>query len=369
MREVRIESLVKKYGKDLAPAVDSVDLQVAAGEFLVLLGPSGCGKTTLLRCLAGLERPTSGTISFGEETVFDAAEGTSLPPERRQIGMVFQNYSLWPHMSVAKNVGYPLRARRVPRADQASRVDKALRTVQCEALAKRLPAQLSGGQQQRIALARALVADPQVMLLDEPLSNLDALLRVDLRDQLRDLHRELGFTSIYVTHDQSEAFTLGTRVAVMRAGRIEQLGTPEEVYTNPASEYVASFLGIRNSFSLHREGGQWRGSLGVLDGALLDSLDRSQEYRCFTRPEHIRLRTADAPATDSDTLVLPAGRVVDAVFAGSAVEYVVAIDGETVHATSTSSHGRFAIGQTVQCSIDAEHCILYSDQVRVPVPA
>lgn len=369
MRDVFVEGLVKRYGSEEIPAVAGVDLTVSAGELLVLLGPSGCGKTTLLRCLAGLETPTDGRISFGNQVLFDAGAKTNLPPEQRNIGMVFQNYSLWPHMTVEKNVAYPLRSRKVAKSERRSRLAKALEMVHCEQLADRLPTQLSGGQQQRIALARAMVSNPEVMLLDEPLSNLDALLRVDLRDQLRDLHRDIGFTGVYVTHDQLEAFNLGTRVAVMRSGRIEQLGSPEEVYQHPATEYVASFLGIRNSLMLQHRDNEWRSSAGVLHGGLLRSLDPGWEYRCFVRPEHVVLSPGDECADNGEFVCLPPGIVVDVVFAGGGVEYVLDIGGKKVHTTSTEVFDRFVVGDRVVGRVRNENCFVYHDSVRVTTPA
>lgn len=366
MHDVQVENLTKRYaGKDGVLAVDGVDLTVAAGEMLVLLGPSGCGKTTLLRCIAGLERPDGGTVRFGDLTLFDAAARTNLPPERRRIGMVFQNYSLWPHMSVATNVAYPLRAQRVPRADRAGRVGAALSAVHCEQLADRLPAMLSGGQQQRIALARALVSSPEVMLLDEPLSNLDALLRVDLRSQLREIHRKLGFTGVYVTHDQSEAFSLGTRVAVMKAGRIEQLGPPEEVYESPVSEYVAAFLGIRNSITARYANEAWRTPAGPLHGDCTFLTDRGREHRIFIRPEAIDLSSAEHHSGNPQSLRLPPGTVVDAAFGGDQVDYEVDVGGEVIHATLPVAGHRFRPGDSVVTSFSRDAVLVYVDGERL----
>jgi iron(III) transport system ATP-binding protein len=247
MTRVTVEGLTRRFpGSPPALAVDALDLEVEEGEFLALLGPSGCGKTTTLRSVAGLERPDTGRITIGGTTVFDAARRVDVPPDKRRIGMVFQSYALWPHLTVRRNLAYPLRAQGQRAALRGGRVEEVARVVECEELLDRLPAQLSGGQQQRVALARALVADPQLILFDEPLSNLDARLRDQMRSELHRIHRARPFTAVYVTHDQSEALALGQRIAIMREGRIEQLGTPEDIFERPASEYVAAFIGMAN---------------------------------------------------------------------------------------------------------------------------
>jgi ABC-type sugar transport system ATPase subunit len=232
---VRFEQVTKRFGAHLA--ANAIDLDVVAGECLVLLGPSGCGKTTLLRLVAGLERLDSGAIWIGDRRV-DALE-----PARRDVAMVFQNYALYPHLSVFDNIAFPLRTRRVPPDEIGGRVREAAARVGLTDLLSRRPAQLSGGQQQRVALARAMVRNPTVYLMDEPLSNLDAQLRLQTRTELKRLHRELGTTMIYVTHDQGEAMTLGSRIAIMRAGAIEQTGPPLELYRRPVNTFVATFLG------------------------------------------------------------------------------------------------------------------------------
>jgi ABC-type sugar transport system ATPase subunit len=244
MSSVRIEALRKAYGHHVV--VEGFQLAVAEGEFVALLGPSGCGKTTILRSIAGFEEPDGGSIRIGESVVADAARGIAVEPNKRNIGLVFQNYSLWPHMTVEANVAYPLRVRRVPRGERRARVEEALELVGLEGLGGRGAMELSGGQQQRVALARALVARPDVLLLDEPLSNLDAQRRARLRTELRRIHRDVCTTTVYVTHDQIEALTLADRVVVMNAGAIEQIGTPQEVFRTPANRFVAEFLGYEN---------------------------------------------------------------------------------------------------------------------------
>src|SRR6266540_547257 len=228
------------------PAVDGVSFHVPAGEIVVLLGPSGCGKTTTLRCIAGLEHASAGRISIGGRVVSAPAEGVQVPPRLRNIGMVFQSYAVWPHMTVKQNVAYPLRHRRVPRAEVARKTAEVLELVGLAQFAERSVVSLSGGQMQRVALARSLVYQPQLLLLDEPLSNLDAKLRVRLRDDLRRIIKQTGVTALYVTHDQAEAVVLGDRIGVMRDGKLLQIGSPDEIYNRPADLFVASFTGASN---------------------------------------------------------------------------------------------------------------------------
>ncbi|MCC7428180.1 MAG: ABC transporter ATP-binding protein [Alphaproteobacteria bacterium] len=243
---ITVENLTLRYRGTTRPVLTDLGLDVRNGEFLTLLGPSGSGKSTLLRCIAGLERPEQGCIRLDGETVFDSRTRQWVKPERRRLGMVFQSYAVWPHMSVAQNIGYPLRIERLPRAEIAARVAEVAQMVGLGDFLDRPAPQLSGGQQQRVALARALVMRPRAILFDEPLSNLDAKLREHMRQELRGLQRKTGVTAIYVTHDQVEAFALSDRIAVMEAGVICQVGTPTEVYHAPASPYVADFLGAAN---------------------------------------------------------------------------------------------------------------------------
>jgi iron(III) transport system ATP-binding protein len=250
----------KTYGTNTV--VKDLDLQIEQGEFLVLLGPSGCGKTTTLRCLAGLETPTAGTIKFQDRTVFDAARKIDVPPNHRDIGMVFQSYALWPHMKVRRNIEYPLKVRKMKKAIAQDAAGDMAKMVDCGGLLDRYPAQLSGGQQQRVALARGLVSNPQLVLFDEPLSNLDARLRDQVRTEIHQLHERLKFTAVFVTHDQSEALALGDRLAIMKAGRIEQFDIPRRVFEHPVSEYVAAFIGMDNGIPLVRGHDGWSTSAG-----------------------------------------------------------------------------------------------------------
>jgi len=239
---IDIKNLTKAYGK--VTALNRVNLTIQPGEFLVLLGPSGCGKTTLLRCIAGLERPDEGEIVIGGQMVFSAARGISIPSGKRQVGMVFQSYALWPHMPVYENVGFGLWLQKVPRKKAREHVDKILQNLDMAGLGERYPSELSGGQQQRVAVARLLATKPPVFLMDEPLSNLDARLRLDMRSELKRLHYQLGVTTVYVTHDQTEAMTMATRVVVMEGGTIQQIDAPQKVYRKPANIFIAEFVGM-----------------------------------------------------------------------------------------------------------------------------
>ena len=243
---VRLTGITKRFGP--LKAVDDVSLAIGEGEFFTLLGPSGCGKTTLLRVIAGFYYPDAGEIRFGERVI------NAIPPNRRETGMVFQNYALFPHLSVFDNIAYGLRARKVPRREIAARVGAIIASVQLDGLEDRSPGKLSGGQQQRVALARALVISPQILLMDEPLSNLDARLRVSMRDEIRRIQKRLGITTIYVTHDQEEAMAVSDRIAILNRGRLEQVGSPAEVYSRPESRFAAEFMGNSNIIELDVEG-------------------------------------------------------------------------------------------------------------------
>jgi putative spermidine/putrescine transport system ATP-binding protein len=280
------------YGK-AAPALADLDLELVRGEFVALLGPSGCGKSTALACLAGLQPLSTGSIWQ------DGRRIDTLPPEKRGFGMVFQNYALFPHMSVRKNVEFGLSMQRVPKARRRERAAAALRLVQLSDQADKLPSQLSGGQQQRVAIARALAIEPEIVLMDEPLSNLDAALRIEMRTEIKRLYEERGLTVLYVTHDQEEALSLATRLVVLRKGRLEQTGTPEEVYTNPASAYVAGFMGYRNLFPARVEDGGPGDDVTVLaHGALVrgtrrddPTLSAGAEVTVAIRPEDLTVES------------------------------------------------------------------------------
>ncbi|UXN68157.1 ABC transporter ATP-binding protein (plasmid) [Devosia neptuniae] len=238
---IRIDNLTKSFGA--FQAVDHISLSVPQGSFLVLVGPSGCGKSTMLRMLAGLELPSGGQVQFGEDTVSDGDRGWMIDPTRRNAGLVFQSYALWPHMTVAGNVDWPLKIAGISKAERKARVVDVLGMLGIEALAARYPNEISGGQQQRVAIARMIAPRPAILLFDEPLSNLDAKLRVEMRTELLRVHRATGATSVYVTHDQVEAMTMATHVAVLNGGKVEQFGSPEDLVRNPATAFVATFVG------------------------------------------------------------------------------------------------------------------------------
>src|SRR6202521_322706 len=242
LASVELRDLTKRFGS--LAVVDNVSLRIDHGQLVCLLGPSGCGKTTTLRLIAGFLEPTGGEIHVGDRMVSSSAR--TLPPEQRKMSMIFQSYALWPHMTVAENIVYGLRLRKIDRGTIAKKLDVILKATKLEVLAQRYPGELSGGQQQRVALARALIVEPETLLLDEPLSNLDANLREEMRFEIRRLHDQYRYTTVYVTHDQSEAMTTADVIAVMNAGRIEQAGSPEDIYDRPRSEFVARFIGMSN---------------------------------------------------------------------------------------------------------------------------
>jgi len=239
---IEVRNLKKAYGS--VTALNQLDLAVDAGEFMVLLGPSGCGKTTLLRCIAGLEKPDQGEIVIGDQVVYSSQRGIMVAPGNRRVGMVFQSYALWPHMAVYENIGFGLQLQKIPRKEIQQRVDQVLQNLGMQGLGRRYPSELSGGQQQRVAVARLLATKPPVFLMDEPLSNLDARLRLDMRSELKRLHHDTGVTTIYVTHDQTEAMTMASCVVVMKEGRIQQIAPPYEIYRKPANLFVAEFVGM-----------------------------------------------------------------------------------------------------------------------------
>jgi iron(III) transport system ATP-binding protein len=340
-------------------ALQDVSFQIQQGQFYTLLGPSGCGKSTTLRCIAGLEVPDAGEIRIGDQLV--AAPGISVPTDERPIGMVFQSYAIWPHMTVFNNVAFPLKhgRERVRRAERRRRVMEVLSLMQMEHLADRPAPYLSGGQQQRVALARALVSSSEVLLLDEPLSNLDAKLREDLRTEIKDLTRKLGVTAIYVTHDQLEALAMSDRIAVMLGGRIIQEAAPREVYLHPKTSFVAQFVGQINFF----EGtvlepaadglGQIETVQGVWRCVLPAAFAKGDKARVAVRPEGFTLQ-ASAEAGELNVLD---GKVEKATFLGEAIECLVSVDGKIVTAKIPAKR-EIVEGQDISLRFAPDACLV-----------
>jgi iron(III) transport system ATP-binding protein len=318
--KIAIRGVVKRFGT--VTAVDRAELDVADGELFTLLGPSGCGKTTLLRLLAGFYQPDAGEIAFGERVV------SGLAPYERNIGMVFQNYALWPHMTVAGNVSYGLRLRKLGAVEVERRVREGLAKVNLGGLESRYPGQLSGGQQQRVALARALVLNPDILLLDEPLSNLDAKIRVQVRAEIRKLQQELGITTIYVTHDQEEALSLSDRVAVMKDGRVLQVGVPKELYERPRTRFVADFVGTNNLLPgqvRERRGERVVVETGVGRLEAIPNAAAGVTDRCVLaiRPENVAIAAAGAGSAGANGGNAISGRVAFTSYLGSTLRYDV----------------------------------------------
>ncbi|HWA50534.1 MAG TPA: ABC transporter ATP-binding protein [Dongiaceae bacterium] len=329
---VRLRGLSRVYGA--ITAVHPLDLDIPRGDFLAILGPSGCGKTTLLRMMGGFVEPSSGRIEV------NGADITDQGPEHRPINMVFQGYGLFPHMNARQNVGYGLRLKKLDRAAIDTRVREAMALVRLDGYEDHMPAQLSGGQQQRVALARALVMDPQVLLLDEPLAALDLKLRQAMQEELRRIHRTIGGTFVFVTHDQSEALGLANRIAVMKDGRIEQLGTPEEIYLRPATHFIAGFIGEANLLKGRRQGGRIETACGLS----LDDDGPAGDVALVVRPENVH-RLRDGERADVEIT----GQVEEAVFLGAHVKYVLALPGgEKLRAQDVVEAGRAEIGQKMR---------------------
>jgi iron(III) transport system ATP-binding protein len=353
MAGVSIKGLSKSYGAETA-AVSDLDLVIRDNSFVTLLGPSGCGKTTTLRLIAGYMRPDAGTIHIGDKLMSSPAG--VVQPEHRGMGMVFQNYAVWPHKSVYENVVFGLKLRKVPHDKARQQVAAALAQVNLSGLENRLPSQLSGGQQQRVALARSLVVEPGILLLDEPLSNLDAKLRERMRTELKELQRRTGITFVYVTHDQAEALALSDQIAVLHAGRLQQFGTPDEVYTRPRNRVVADFMGHVNFLSGQME----RGGLVRLGGGAPISLASPTAIAAGTpvelavRPEDVILQPSAGEQNGAMT-----ARVATRTFLGNINEYFVTLaSGETVRA-QTAPKLKFAIGDTVALSFDAANISVF----------
>jgi ABC-type Fe3+/spermidine/putrescine transport system ATPase subunit len=368
-RAVSVRGLVKEFGGNAAPAVDDVSFDVEDGELLVLLGPSGCGKTTTLRMIAGLEEPDAGEVWLGSALVSSADRNLFVPTEKRNIGMVFQSYAIWPHMTVFDNVAYPLRVRHAPRKLIQDRVSQTLELLGLAGLESRPATQLSGGQQQRVALARALVFEPRILLLDEPLSNLDAKLRVHMRSELKHLQQATGITSIFVTHDQAESMALADRIVVMNRGHIEQVGSPADVYERPRTRFVNDFVGSMNAL---------QGVVSDVDGSRVTlrcgehqvrgqlaadlRLARGDAATATMRPEKLSI----VPDAETESRLVATNqweaRVVGAVYYGDHREYQVEIADQPVTLT-TPANVDVARGSRVFVTCDPSEVVVIADSL------
>jgi putative spermidine/putrescine transport system ATP-binding protein len=353
MTNLELVNLIKRF--DEITAVDQVSLTVAPGSLVALLGPSGCGKTTTLRMIAGLEQPTEGDILFNNNSVLH------LPPDKRNIGMVFQRYVLFPHMNVAANVGFGLRMRGVPKAEMAKRVTEVLEIVQLKGFEKRFPSQLSGGQQQRVAIARTVITNPKVMLMDEPLSNLDAKLREEMRTFITELQRRLKITTLFVTHDQVEAIELADHIGVMFDGKLVQFGTPEEIFNRPKTPRIADFMGATNMITGHLiEKGANSSTIETTAGALrvdyVPPQPRGVSVLATIRPEHIDLNPPSGPADNN----LFSARIVSAVYYGGTLSYQVQA-GDLKLQIKDRSMRRFSEGEEVKVRLDPQHLWIFPE--------
>jgi spermidine/putrescine ABC transporter ATP-binding subunit len=352
--ELEVRDLLKRYSAQ--SVVGPLSFRVTAGEFVSLLGPSGCGKTTTLRCIAGFETPTEGSILLNGTPI------NNQPPHRRNIGLVFQNYALFPHLTIFENVAFGLRLRRVDGAELKRRVAQALELVGLPDLAERYPSQLSGGQQQRIAIARSVVLGPRIILFDEPLSNLDLKLRIAMRRELRELQRGLGKTAVYVTHDQGEALALSDRIVVMSSGRIEQIGSPREIYERPANAFVADFIGSSNLFEANVVGSYGEATLIRTDRGLTlraSSAPPAGAVRvlAMVRPERIRLVAEGEAAADDNKL---SARITQATYLGQDYHLTLSVgaDAELTAITPAAAAHRLAAGNEVVVAVDAADILL-----------
>jgi len=357
MASISIRNLGKSYtGGDDAPAVSGLNIEVPDNRFLTLLGPSGCGKTTTLRLIAGFLTPDSGEIRVGDRVL--SSPGNAVAPEHRGMGMVFQNYAIWPHKTVYENVIFGLRLRKVSAEDAKRRVAEALAQVNLGGYEGRFPNELSGGQQQRVALARSLVVTPDILLLDEPLSNLDAKLREHMRSELKQLQRRTGITFVYVTHDQAEALALSDQIAVIHGGKLQQLGTPEDVYNRPANRIVADFMGLTNLIPATVTAAQERAITADVAGAQLD-IPGAQGFAAgsaidiVVRPENIELAAPETPGA-------LAGQVSERVFLGNLAEYYVTLATGASLRIQTHPKAPFAQGDNVGVKIDAAACSIFA---------
>jgi iron(III) transport system ATP-binding protein len=370
MRGVRVDGLLKRYGDVVA--VDDITMDFEKGTLTTMLGPSGCGKTTTLRCVAGLEKPDKGEISIDGVTVF--SRDTNVPPEKRKVGIVFQSYAIWPHMTVFDNIAFPLKIRHTSSEETSQKVKKMMDLVRLSGMGDRPATQVSGGQQQRIALARALVFDPEVLLLDEPLSNLDTSLRDIVRVELREIQKSLGITTIYVTHDQIEALSISDKVVVLRAGKVMAVGTPKEIYTRPKNEFIASFVGKANilpgtiasvpGMPTARPGE----GLAIVETSFgkmrchlhgVGQVKEGDEVLVTIKPENVAVSTDGQPDPETNTF---SGSVEFISYLGAFSEVIVSIGGAKIRVVKNSEDTSFEGGQAVFVAFPEHYCsLLHTD--------
>lgn len=365
MPGIRLRNIEKSYTRNAPKAVEDLNLEIDDGDFLCLLGPSGCGKTTTLRMLAGLEHPTAGDILIGDRTIVSVGGGVCVPSEKRGLGLVFQSYALWPHMTVRDNVEFGLKLRNTPRLERSSVADEVMTKLAIVQYANRYPNQLSGGQQQRVALARMLALKPDIILLDEPLSNLDAKLRLEMRAELKRIHREFGATIIFVTHDQWEAMTLASKIAVMSAGELQQLGTPDDIYQRPANRFVAEFVGSLPINIIARSGDGSATPLQAWMASVLAELGApAQVVSVGIRPEALQLSHTECqpPARGlPDRLAT----IVDILPTGGNWIIELSVEGEQIFAI-TGSAPDFISGDTIRLGLQARDLHLFdADGTRI----
>lgn len=356
MTSLRLTNIRKTF--DQTVAVEDVSIEVSSGSLFFLLGSSGCGKTTILRMIAGFVRPTAGRIFFGDR------DATELSPERRNAGMVFQSYALWPHMTVSQNVGFGLDVRRMPSAEKKSRIGESLELVRMSQYADRLPNQLSGGQQQRVALARAIAFRPDLLLLDEPLSNLDAKLRLEMRSEIRRISHELRITMIYVTHDQHEALSLADQIAVMSAGKIEQLGAPRDIYQRPRTRFVAEFIGETNFVPGEIQGvrdssgfAEVRTPIATMRALVPSTKKVGDRITLSIRPEAITIDHLSAVSNPQSYATIFLGKCLESTYLGASAQHLVDANGQLIKVFEVNPNSSSFAGKQVRLSIITDQVI------------
>lgn len=362
MSKIILENIRKTYGRNTAPAIDNLNMEIGSSEFLCLLGPSGCGKTTTLRMIAGLEHPTEGRILVDGKAIVSVNDGIFTVPEKRKMGLVFQNYALWPHMTIRENVAFGLTLRKTPAGERDAVVDRVMTKLGIARYADRYPAQLSGGQQQRVALARMLALNPSVILLDEPLSNLDAKLRLDMRAELKRIHAEAGSTIVFVTHDQWEAMTLATTIAVMSEGALQQVGTPDDIYERPANRFVAEFVGSLPINIIEQADASQDPLLSWLDGLRAHfGLTGAPVASAGIRPEAVKLGSLST--AEAQRHAAGQGRIVDVVPTGGSWIVELDVQGKRLFAIANESPRRVA-GDTTHFWVERQHLHLFDREKK-----